>query len=139
MRIHSDILTNADIDKAMTATGMANVNGQVSIHGSRSRAQAFNVLLTGNSTHRPNSGKAGAQNDDYAATWDEWGIFLNALYAIDPNLVTPYYADANDFHRKTVNRFTTLQWAEQCRSHKWVYDFSLGGHTCKKCHASQVR
>ena len=139
MRIHSDILTEQDIFKATQATGMENVNGDVSTHGSRSRARALNVLLTGNSTSRPNSGKHGAQNDDYAATWDEWGIFLNALYEIDPNLVTPYYADAYDFHRKTNDRFTDLLWENQCKRHNWEYSPTMGGHTCKKCNARQVR
>lgn len=138
MRIHSDILTAQNIYQATQATGMTGVDADVSTHGSRSRERAFNVLLTGNSTRRPNTGKAGAGGDDFAATWDEWGIFLNALYEIDPHLSTPYYADAYDFHRQTNDRFVDLAHADQCRTHNWQYILNQG-HTCKKCNARQVR
>ena len=33
------------------------------------------------------------------------GVFLSVLFDRDPNMVTPYYADAADFHRKTGERF----------------------------------
>lgn len=59
-----------------------------------------------------NSGSYGAMNaayDGYAATYDEWGFFLAALYRMDegarcaPNFKRNYaaYYDAADFHEKT--------------------------------------
>ena len=59
-----------------------------------------------------NSGSYGAMQaeyDGYAATYDEWGFFLAALYRMDegarcaPNFKRDYaaYYDAADFHEKT--------------------------------------
>lgn len=59
-----------------------------------------------------NSGSYGAMQpyyDGYAATYDEWGFFLAALYRMDegarcaPNFKrgTAHYYDADDFHDKT--------------------------------------
>lgn len=139
MRIHSDILTSLDISAAERAAGMTGVDATVTAHGSRKRDHAFNVLLTGTSSRRPNNGRYGADSNAFAATWDEWGMFLAALYAVDPNMDATYYADAADFHRQTGDRFLTLKAADQCRNHNWGFVISLSGHECSKCAARRFR
>jgi hypothetical protein len=104
MRIHSDSLTHDDIHKAARIARVSYGGGGFTKHGSRKRKHAFNVLLTGESRRRPNGGSRGA-GDDYAATWDQWGVFLAVLFDADPNMVTPHYADAAEFHQRTSNRF----------------------------------
>lgn len=83
-------------------------------HGSRSHAVAFEIQLEAderdNGRRAGNSGSYGAmrpESDGYAATYDEWGWLLAALYIADPIMVvgtprSPVYANAEDFHRKTA-------------------------------------
>jgi len=113
VKIHSDIITATDIASAAThASSITRANSEntgvyryamvrttrCEPKGSRKRARAFDVILTGSNTR-------GQQHDPRtpAATYDEWGHFLAHLFAIDPKMVTPYYADAADFHTKTAN------------------------------------
>ncbi len=79
-------------------------------------AYALEIQLEGMTCDRGrrlgNSGSYGAMRpeyDGYAATYDEWGFFLAALYRMDegarvaPNFkhdIAVYY-DASDFHEKT--------------------------------------
>ena len=83
------------------------------------RGIAWDVLLTGSSPRRPNRRGAGG---DYAATWDEWGIFLAALYREDPTMMAgDYYWDADHFHLVTCDRFLGgFNHADQHRTgHRW--------------------
>lgn len=59
-----------------------------------------------------NSGSYGAMGDvTYAATYDEWGFFLAALYRLaGDDMVcgapkSPYYRDDEDFHEKTGHTY----------------------------------
>lgn len=83
-------------------------------HGSRTHAAAFEIQLEAderdNGRRAGNSGSYGAmqpESDGYAATYDEWGWLLAALYEIDKDMVvgsskTPVYANAVAFHRMTA-------------------------------------
>jgi hypothetical protein len=136
MKIHSDIITEADIHRATTAAGMRGVCAEVTHHGSRSRDHSFNVHLTGNSSRRPNSGQRGGGGDEYAATWDEWGMFIQDLYDRDSNALIGMYEDYETFAKCTDGRFENLTAPYQCRpaGHKW---FSIGSYRqdCKWCSA----
>lgn len=123
MRIHSDILTGQDIHYAMRRAGHA-VQAAYTEHGSRRRDHAFNVTLTGTSSRRPNSGNrgAGSYGGDYAATWDEWGMFLAELFRRDPAAVVPdIYESGEHFRWVTGARFDTLTPEQQhgAAGHKW--------------------
>lgn len=123
MRLHSDKITESDVYRATRASGMHGVFVEMSEHGSRIRDHAFEVKLTGTSNRRPNSGQCGA-GDDYAATWDEWGMFLADLFSIDPRMVAgqsgrPAYDGAENFHGATWGRFETLTADNQHKSHTW--------------------
>lgn len=121
MKLHSDILTENDIIGALRTEKEA---GRIALtvqfklldkRGSRSHTSAFEVQLEswdrtpGDGRRTGNSGSYGAMSssdDGYAATYDEWGWLLAALYRIDPAMVCgsvkhPVYADDADFHNKT--------------------------------------
>lgn len=100
MRIHTDKLTTGDFYDAARKAGVTiDRNG---MHGSRSRAHAFDFILSGSSNRRQNFG-----GDGQAATWDEWGIFLSWLFAVDPDATVPgVYDGLGEFERKTFARFS---------------------------------
>lgn len=120
------------------------VDVDVAARGSRSHVRSLDVYLTGTSSRRPNN--RGAHGGyDYAATWDEWGMFLARLYAADPAMVAgtvarPIYANAEHFRWATAGRFDTLTPAQQHGGvgHRWEYDGweSVTGsyvvHTCAR-------
>lgn len=104
MRIHSDTLTTSDI---YTAARHARVDVvKLTEHGSHKRDHAFDVKLEGESRRRPNGGASGkGYASGYAATWDQWGVFLGILFDIDPAMVTPYDANRHAFRVRTSQRF----------------------------------
>lgn len=143
MRLHTDRLAPSDVHRATTAAGMTGVFAVVTVHGSRSRARGLEVKLTGTSSRRPNSGGCGA-GGDYAATWDEWGMFLAALYELDPEMIAgspsrPAYASRAAFHAATHGRFLTLTAdAQHGRAgHKWgpSGDGNRARRECTTCDA----
>lgn len=105
MRIHTNTLTAEDIYDAARAAGA--VVETCFRHGSRTHDHAYELKLTGNSRRRPNGGSYGA-GDDYAATWDQWGVVLGLLFDIDPEMKTTYDKTAGDFHFRTDGRFKDL-------------------------------
>lgn len=132
MRIHTD-LPEAEVYKMLD--GMPGVYFEVmERHGSRSRANGFEVQLRGNSNRRPNYGTSRTADrtaDDKAATWDEWGIFLNRVFEADPTATTFYYESPDDFHFQTAERFMTLKFEDQHKSHKWDYSGEPRTFVCK--------
>lgn len=79
-------------------------------HRSQTHPRAFEIKLSGDSTRGPNSGQYGMDGYGKAATWDQWGLFLSALFEADPEMrvggaAHPIYADAEHFHWITANRY----------------------------------
>lgn len=159
MRIHSNELTTADI---YTAARLAKAQVKITEHGSRKRARAFEVKLTGLSTRRPNFWSG--DESEYAATWDQWGVFLGYLFALDADLITPYYPVYSEFHRITDGRFDLDYWEVQVytnelqrrqaildgateipfpldHNHRWEFHESHFRHECAKdgCTAAMNR
>lgn len=125
MRLHTDTLTYSDITDALQAEKDAGRIARtvtfkmLSEHKSQSHTRAFEVQLEswaaipGDGRRRGNSGSYGAMSDEdgYAATYDEWGWLMAALYRSDPEAVWgsvkhPQYASATDFHAKTGETYT---------------------------------
>ncbi|WIC89711.1 hypothetical protein SEA_BRAXOADDIE_89 [Rhodococcus phage Braxoaddie] len=114
MRIHSDTLTRSDLASAARVAGVAFTRCEA--RGSRSRAGAFDVILTGASTRRQNGGT------DYAATWDQWGEFLAAVFRADPRATVPnVYPSGEAFHWLTGSRYDGREYAAHAQ-HRWNYD-----------------
>lgn len=117
--------------------------------GSRTSERAFEVRLTG-SGYAVNTGHSGA-GSFAAATWDEWGAFLGALYALDSDavcggsLATAVYRDAEHYHWSTNSRFYGGDVpSDTHKRHAWDYQgTSVTGtysvQSCKRCSAVMRR
>jgi hypothetical protein len=120
MKIHSDKITISDMYDAARKAGVT--IDEISTHGSQTRKRAFKFYVLGSSSHRPNQRNYGP--DDYAATWDEWGILLGHQFSVDPSAHTGRYGyrSAEDFHDKTVYRFLPgfLTREQMHKQHKWT-------------------
>jgi hypothetical protein len=128
MKLHTDYLSARDIANALFS---AQDSGLVSkmIHftqfaseGSRSRKYGYLVQLGSDvqetvedSLHKAphkrfykNSGQYGASSV-WAATYDEWGWFISALFLLDSDAIFGYYKNAADFHEKTDYKFEIIE------------------------------
>lgn len=109
MRIHTDRLTFSNI---IAAARLARADIDIEQKGSKSRERAFVVHLTGESKRRPNR-RGKSDPDAYAATWDQWGVFLGVLFHVDSKrtfdvslpMSAGMYSDQADFNYKTDSRF----------------------------------
>lgn len=148
MKIHVDNLTAASIRLAARKAGVSIVN--LTEHGSRKATRAFNVNLEGDSNRRPN--RQGARDNmpggtGFAATWDQWGVFLSVLFDIDPLVSTPYDTSASAFHVRTADRFNPDNpdnranpdgfWpADAHGDHRFEYVGRPRQQSCKHCTAT---
>lgn len=111
MRIHTDNLGWADLSEAFDSVRSEAPHVTLNIvsqHGSRSHRQAFEVNLRGHGdrhTRRPNTGTIGANSDEYAATHDDWGWFLSAIYRRDVFAKVGPYKSMVHFHRVTKGAY----------------------------------
>lgn len=112
MRIHTNKVDGIHILQAAHALPSVIVR-KYTEHGSRTHKHAYEVNLEGygkRHTRWANDGKYG-RADWKAATRDDWGWFLSALYDIDRDMRAggsrdnPVYEDRGDFHVKTHNRY----------------------------------
>lgn len=120
MRIHTNTIADPAVIRQALAQqkGLGRIASHVTFktlagHRSQSHAYAYEIQLEAavrdNGRRAGNSGSYGAMRpeyDGYAATFDEWGWLLTALYAIDPHMVVgtvkyPVYADRADFDHAT--------------------------------------
>ena len=134
MRIHTDTLRITDLRVAELKAG---VELRWKRHGSRSRSHAYEIKLRGNSKRRPNF-----YDDDgsFAATWDQWGVFLGYLFALDPDMVAGPYSDEYRFHYMTQGRFD-LDWDAAIpfpldHDHRFRFAGVPYYQTCTKCGAT---
>jgi len=134
MRIHTN-LCQGMIDIAAKIAGVR--FERCTLHGSRSRDHAFDVILSGNSGRR-----SGFGGDYEAASWDQWGIFLGFIFENDPDATCWAYKDAGDFHWQTGYRFEDLTLEEATRFHKWSlgeYDGYSSTSHCQHTDCTAVR
>lgn len=137
MRIHTDTLTEQDIHRATNL--LPGVYATVSAHGSRSRKTALEMSLTGNGYAR-NTGQYGA-GDEAGATWDEWGVVLAELFALDPKAFAgsakhPVYRDQADYDQKTRYRFGAGEGLPEDTHKRHNWKPTRPGHfQCSKCSA----
>lgn len=132
MRIHTN-LTESDILSAGVQAGVT--FERLNEHGSRShRARAFDVILSG----RGRRGNRYGHGDFQSATWDQWGVFLGALYRKDPLMIAgEAYQNAEHFMWSTNNRFDGSDFVH-CYHQRWTFDGyaatnGYGVSRCTKC------
>ena len=121
MIIRSDTITRADIGNAaqsVPGVNFINTNARdgwfepIREFKPKGYANGFEIFLTGSSPY------AAAHQDtvhggqyEKAATWDEWGIVIDKLYAIDPSARIGHYTDRSDFIEQTAKeRDRIAQW-----------------------------
>lgn len=114
MRIHTDIIKLPVLFQALPKPELCL---QAMAHGSRKRANAFEVRLEwlgpkvkGDGRRKTNSGNYGAA---VAATYDEWGEWIARLYVIDPTAIIGPYNNVDDFHLKTDYAYLPTKETEQ--------------------------
>ena len=97
MRIHTDKLTTQDVCREAFKVGVA--VEYLGSHGSRKRDHAYEVALSGSS---PYAGASTAVGYPYkAATWDEWGLFIAALFKLEPTAIIGHYNGVENFEQIT--------------------------------------
>lgn len=113
MRVHTDLLTEFDIEQAARVAGTKLHN--LTVHGSRSHERAFDFYLT---EHRPGQ---------RTASWDEHRIALAYLFGRDPDAHCGKgsYQNAEHFHWATGDRFRWLSRGQQHRRHAWSFNGDL--------------
>ena len=116
MKIHTDKLTREDLYAHLPV----GVGLDLVPVGSRKRGQGFVVSLSylgqggrGSGRRPKNSGCAGSPRT-FAASWDEWGIWMAALYEIDPDAIIGTYKDRGDFYG------TTAKWRPRGMEAPWL-------------------
>lgn len=115
MKIHYNTLTLRDIWTAARYAGVSIERDKYT--GSTSHNGKVDIILSGSSTYNVNF----STMDVKAATWDEWGIFLNQLFMKDPTIVAGPYTSGELFHAITQNRFMYLKPENQHKRHKWEF------------------
>ena len=136
MKIHSDVFALSDIHDATRAAGMRGVHAQVIQRGSRTRARSFDVKLSGTSTRLQNPGTGPRDDIEHAATWDEWGMFINALFVLDAHAVIGQYPNQAIFDEVTGGRFESLTAPFQHPNHRFEYNIGIGCQECRFCEAT---
>jgi hypothetical protein len=99
MRVYSDKLDTHDLFNVANELGVVLI--QCDPLTGRLRKYVWNVRLSGHSPYRC----AGVFNDFKAATWEEWGWWIQRLLEIDPDAIFGPYRGAADFHRQTNTQF----------------------------------
>jgi hypothetical protein len=122
MRIFSDTLTTNDLYEALPAGVLANITTK----GGRNRRHSFEVtlyVLEKDELHRRygNSGGYGSR-DDVAATWDEWGLWIEKLFDLDPDALIGHYESYSHFldqtdHARNVGRMYNKPESLNYRTH----------------------
>ena len=136
MRIHTNTLYAPDLQDAVN--DLDGVSVTASQHGSRDYARAFEVRLEGNGRTGGQWGNTTAKG----ATWDEYGVFLARLYAIDPYMLCgspkrPLYLSRDDFDFQTGYRFEDGTMPEDThKQHRWERETDMA-QVCVKCSASR--
>jgi hypothetical protein len=101
VKVYSDILTADDLYAA--AEGNCGVWVCEPMRNTKVRSHGWNVSLTGSSPYQ-------SQMGDYhrAATWAEHGIWMDRLFAIDPDARIAHYHGREDFRTQTGTLLESL-------------------------------
>jgi hypothetical protein len=127
MRLHTD-MTSDQMTRAVNAhIRLRGTRGlgrdRFEDHVSRKRAHAYELHLAAwqpitaaddvpdlhhdrSGRRHANSGVAFETDMPYAASYDEWGLFLAELFELDPRMIAGTYDGRDDFHAKTGHAYT---------------------------------
>lgn len=116
MRIRSDRISTFDLADACRFAARASeaeVTIEVVDRGSRQYRFAYDVWLYGDGTQ--NRRRSAHDRNEYAATWHQWGHFINYLFQVDPYAHIGTYTGHMDFGRKTNGLFPPIPGATEER------------------------
>ncbi len=105
MKLHTNTLEHGDLVAALPDR----VYARPLRTGSRKRDHGFIVYLEGSSPRRSQHDR-----EAFAATWDEWGMWLAALYDRDPEMIAGQYGSREDFYD------TTAKWRPRGMLAPWL-------------------
>lgn len=121
MRFHTNTHTRSSIaDALQSAKDAGQVPASVYIetcseHRSTKRARGFEISLRsfekvpGDKRRRPNPGTGERGHDgEWAATWDEWGWFIAALFDAEPDAIFGNYDGQIGFDTYTSWKFCSV-------------------------------
>lgn len=134
MMFHTDHVTYSNIYDAARAAGVS--LDVCEEKGSRSRERAYKIVLSGDSPSRQNTNGSDRERN-FAASWDQWGVFLAHLFHIDRDAHTGKhgYKSGNHFDYVTSDRFGSGQMPEDYhRRHTWDWNGSVS--ECRSPHCS---
>ena len=115
MKVRSDIIDGHDIGRASNAAGTHFIDSNAGFERGwyipirefkpKAFARGYEFFLSGSSPY--NAAHQSRQGGEYekAATWDEWGVVIDALYAIDPKAQIGHYTSRSDFIEQTSEEF----------------------------------
>lgn len=66
----------------------------------RDGRNGFEIFLSGSAPYR-----AQHDRDEYAATWTEWGLVIDALFFVDPDAEIGPYKGLRDFREQTARAY----------------------------------
>jgi hypothetical protein len=115
MKVYSDILTEQDLRVALaeavnTCTpGHCGFERLAPLPRPRLRSRGWDVLLHRAGGRPFNTGKRGSEYSERtgagAASWDDYGRWLAALYELDPAMRAGYYLSRENFHLSTDGKY----------------------------------
>lgn len=119
MKIYSDTIQYQDIRNALPSSVQVELfNSFVPRKRNPETGRPFNlgydISLSGSSCHRSQAGSY------MAATWDEWGIFIDRLFTLDPQAVIGYHENYFDFveNTKRTRDFYANENSRTAREHR---------------------
>ena len=123
MFIHTNLLTEDDVQRIVTS----HVKGIIPLtkeHGSRSHQRKIRLDLADNGALTVKGRRVGAASTlagSKGATFDEWGIVINAIFEADRDAVVGPYPSYGDFLYMTDWRYQDLEWDDQHGRHRWEF------------------
>lgn len=116
MRIHTELSAMHIINIANSVPGVSIAH--IKRHGSRKRRVGIEVRLWGTSPRRTMS------KDGYAATWDEWGVFISKVFEADSDAIVGDYKTRDMFEEITRWRFDQNFKPIPGHAHKWNFIYA---------------
>ena len=119
MKLHTDTLTRTDLRLILKAEKKAGRIADtvffkvLTEHGSRFRRGSLEIQLASptkdvGDDRRTGRGGSHANGDGYAATFEEWGYLLAAVFSADEIALAGPYSGAFDFDAKTGGKFPVV-------------------------------
>ena len=109
MRIHTDTIAYTQtLRDALYQTTRGVVLQECNRGKSRSHAYAYDVALQSDGTPDrwgTSRRRTRANGERYAASYDDWGFWLAALFELDPTMKAGPYTGRADFHVQTRGKY----------------------------------